>query len=75
MLSTRAGILRLALEVLLPVALPDRGLGGHDDARLGAVDARLARSPQCDTDSPFSYSFVSSPRYQTLPARSCAYQS
>ncbi len=40
-----------------------------------APSTPASHEPAVLTTSPFSYSFVSSPRYQRLPAVSCAYQS
>ena len=40
-----------------------------------APSTPASNEPSFDTGLPFSYSVVSSPRYQMLPARSCAYQS
>src|SRR6266545_445398 len=40
-----------------------------------APSTPASHDPAVVTTSPFSYSFVSSPRYQTFPSRSWAYQS
>jgi hypothetical protein len=68
------GVLRLARVVLLPVGQADLWIGGHDDARLGAVHPRFPRTCRGD-DLPVLDSLVFSPMYQTFPHRSCAYQS
>ena len=40
-----------------------------------APSTPASNEPAVDTGLPSSYSVVASPRYQTLPASSCAYQS
>ncbi len=40
-----------------------------------APSTPASNEPSLDTTLPFSYSAVASPRYQTFPQRSCAYQS
>ena len=40
-----------------------------------APSTPASNEPSVETTLPFSYSFVASPRYQTFPHLSCAYQS
>ncbi len=69
-------VFRFVLVELLPVLFAEmrRRIGPHDDARESIVDAH-SQEPSVLTTWPFSISFESSPRYQTFPAASCAYQS
>ena len=54
--------------------MPTRGCAGMMiPARAPSTPA--SQEPAFDTARPSSYSVVSSPMYQTVPARSCAYQS
>src|SRR5215207_8928139 len=62
-------VFRFALVATLAVGYTVFGMGRHDDPSLRPIDAGL------EGTLPFSYSAVSSPRYQTLPAPSWAYQS
>ncbi len=54
--------------------MPGFGLAGTTTPAC-APSTPASNEPLVDTGLPFSYSVVASPRYQTFPHRSCAYQS
>ena len=74
-LSTRAVSSASPGEYSWLYCMPRTRVRRHDDPRARRPSRRPPTSPSVDTTLPCSYSLVSSPRYQTLPRRSCAYQS
>ena len=68
-------VLRVTAVALLAVRVGRAGVRRHDDPRRRAVDARLPRALLLTTVPCSLYVAVRSPKYQTVPVLSAAYQS